>query len=373
METVIKPECFKISKRNVKTNIFVMAFIKTVTRDNAIKFAVISEILKNFSKKYKTPVEMSRRLNEMLGAVYDVQCIKKGDNLVLCLTLECIKSVSDKEAEGFLEDIVLKPMADEGGFEKEVFKKACDAVRERIRARKDDKKAYAEEKCVEIMFGKEGYGVPIDGYEEDLTFDRKELFEYYKGFFCERIIKGVMGTVTEAYVMPKENSDITEEDNSAQGRLCLSFTTKGEYMPLLVLNEIIGGNAGSKLFSSVREKESLCYYVNSSLNRFKKIIVVRAGIEKEAKEKTVRIIKETIDGLKDSITDEDMKTAKAAVKNIFMMKEDNLYGEVDNVIDGAILGFEPIKERMDRAEAVSKADVLEACNGIRLNTVYFLA
>ena len=139
MNTSLKLEGFKVATGNHKTNIFGMAFINTVTRENIIKSAILSEIFLNSSKLFKTPVEINRRLNKMNGAVFNVGTCKKGDNLCLLVTLETLKNISDMEAEGFIEDIVLKPYADGLAFDSKIFKNAVDTVRERILSSKDDK------------------------------------------------------------------------------------------------------------------------------------------------------------------------------------------------------------------------------------------
>ena len=105
MNTSLKLEGFKVATGNHKTNIFGMAFINTVTRENIIKSAILSEIFLNSSKLFKTPVEINRRLNKMNGAVFNVGTCKKGDNLCLTVILETLKNISDMEAEGFIEDI----------------------------------------------------------------------------------------------------------------------------------------------------------------------------------------------------------------------------------------------------------------------------
>ena len=47
----------------------------------------------------------------------------------------------------------------------------------------------------------------------------------------------------------------------------IDYLDEGEYYTLVVGSNILGGGPDSKLFINVREKESLCYYVYSSVEK----------------------------------------------------------------------------------------------------------
>ncbi len=377
MTTLLKPESFNVAIGNIKTNIFGMAFINTVTRDNVIRSAILSEIFLNSSKLFKTPVEINRRLNRMRGAVYNAGVCRKGDSLCLTVTLETLKSVTENEARAFLDDIIFKPLVDGDAFETNIFNKAADTVRKRILSYKDDKKIYAAQRCLEEMFDHKGYGIPDDGYIEDIDkVDAEGLYRYYgKLISSVNIDKGIVGEKPfERASVCSDIKDIAENMGAAQGRLCMGYCAEeADETALFVLNEIIGGNAGSKLFNEVREKENLCYYVNSSVHRFKNIIIVQAGIDKKARDKTEAIIESSIEELKKGITKEDIDKAKTAVKNIYLHKADDPYGRVDEMLDIALYGKNmAIDNRIQMLESVDMEDVLKALDSLELKTKYFL-
>ncbi|MBQ2753657.1 MAG: insulinase family protein [Firmicutes bacterium] len=377
MTTLLKPDSFKVAIGNIKTNIFGMAFINTVTRENVIRSAILTEIFLNSSKLFKTPVEINRRLNSMRGAVYNVGVCRKGDSLCLTVTLETLKSVTENEARAFLDDIIFKPMVYEDAFETKIFNRATDTVRKRILSYKDDKKAYAAQRCLEEMFDHNGYGVPDDGYIEDIDkVDTEGLYGYYSKLISSaNIDKGIVGEKPLERVSVCDGiKDITENMGAAQGRLCMGYCAEeADETALSVLNEIIGGSAGSKLFNEVREKENLCYYVNSAMHRFKNIIMVQAGIDKKARDKTEAIIEKSVEKLKKEITKEDVTKAKTTVKNIYLHKADNPYGRVDEMIDIALYGKKmAMDNRMQRLENIDEEDVLKALDSLKLKTKYFL-
>lgn len=377
MISLVKPDTFKISAKHTKTNIYGMAFILKITRKNAVGSALLAEIFNNGSRAFKGPVEMNTRLNNMDGAVFNAGCVKKGDNICLCVSLECLKSVPDHTAEGFIDDIIFKPQLNGEAFDTFVFKKAYEALKERILCRRDSKKSYAMDRCIEEMYGGDGFGIPEDGFIEDLEgYTAEELFRLYDRAILsgQHIEKGITGDVTQENIpCTKGVKDIDEDMDTEQGRLCLGFTAEGaEYIPLLLLNEILGGNAGSRLFNTVRERENLCYYVNSTAFRLKSIITVQAGIEKEAKDKAAELIVKAVEDIKNNITAEDVKRAKESVRNILLSKQERLYGLMDNIID-RVIGGEDLDEMLKQADTVSVKDTVKAAECLKLNTKYFLA
>lgn len=375
----LKPETFKISEKHTKTNIFAMTFILKADRENAAGAALLSEIFSNGSRVFKTPIDMNTRLNNMDGAVFNSSCVKKGDNICLCLSIETLKSVPDITARGFIDDIVFKPNTDGCCFNNKIFDRAFESVAERIIGKKDNKRSYAIDRCIEEMYGGKGFGIPDEGYLEDIKkFTPESLYNFYKNRIldAETVKKGIMGTVSEGNLLcTKGVKEIYDDMGVKQCRLCLGFTAEGaDYIPLLVVNEILGGSAGSKLFNTVREKENLCYYVNSALYRFKNIIVVQAGIEKQAENKTAELIIKAAENFKNDITEEDIKQAKMAVKNIFLTKQDSAYGVLDNIIDCAVSGKnENIEDIIKSVDRVKINDIAAAAGCLKLNTKYFLA
>ena len=60
-----------------------------------------------------------------------------------------------------------------------------------------------------------------------------------------------------------------------------------KYYSLFVGSNVLGGGPHSKLFVNVREKESLCYYIYSSVEKYKTSMFISSGIESDKYDKTV--------------------------------------------------------------------------------------
>src|SRR5690606_27633952 len=89
-----------------------------------------------------------------------------------------------------------------------------------------------------------------------------------------------------------------------QGKLIMGYRTGisyeniKEYNGLLLANDILGGGPNSKLFSQVREENSLAYYISSTVLKYKSLMLIDSGIEFENFEQTVDIINKQLEDLK---------------------------------------------------------------------------
>ena len=135
-----------------------------------------------------------------------------------------------------------------------------------------------------------------------------------------------------------------------------------------------GGSATSKMFQIVREKYSLAYTASSRFLRHKNSIFIRAGIEIENYEKTVKLIKEQLEDMKKgNFTDEDIENAKtgiiATIKSIPDEQETQVTYYFGQEVAEHKLEFEEYEEQI---KSVTKEEIMDLAKKIKVNTVYFL-
>ena len=94
-----------------------------------------------------------------------------------------------------------------------------------------------------------------------------------------------------------------------------NFVRENHYA-FTVFNMIFGSSSQSKLFKTVREKHSLCYYISSSYDAFNSIVVITAGIESQDYEKVKELVAEQLKAMQNGkFDDKDIEIAKL-MKNI---------------------------------------------------------
>ena len=180
-------------------------------------------------------------------------------------------------------------------------------------------------------------------------------------------------------IKSRENENIVFENmDVVQGKLVLGLDVnikdEKQQNDVLLYNSILGGSANSKLFQNVREKASLAYTASSSYLRIKNSIFINCGIEIENYDKALKIIKEQISDMKEGkFTDEEVENVKKGLISAIKAIDD----EQDTQIM-YLFGQEFSKEKVlteeyeKRVRNVSKQDIIDVANLVKINTIYFL-
>ncbi len=147
------------------------------------------------------------------------------------------------------------------------------------------------------------------------------------------------------------------------------------HLPLIVLNGLLGGFAHSKLFVNVREKESLAYTISSNFDIFSGLMRIYAGIDRANRTKTVALINRQILDLKRGhFTDEELEQTKNMMKNSILLAQDRQNTLIERAYMSSVLGkkFLSLEAWLKALENVSKADLIEAAQQLKLQAIYFM-
>lgn len=132
---------------------------------------------------------------------------------------------------------------------------------------------------------------------------------------------------------------------------------------LEVLSTILGGGMSSRLFSEVREKRGLAYYVRSSSDNYTDCgtLVTTAGVDPKRAKDAVKVILQELERIKKpgNITQEELKRAKEYINGHFVMDlEDSrsvaIYFAHQEVLEDKI--YTPA-ENIEKINKVTLADV----------------
>src|SRR5699024_6303942 len=184
---------------------------------------------------------------------------------------------------------------------------------------------------------------------------------------------------TQVLLLDRPAETVEEAMDVTQGKLTLGLRTDitvrdPRYPALMLLNAVYGAGMTSKLFLKIREEQSLCYYASSSLDKFKSVMVVGSGIEFE-KFQVARdgILGELRACQQGEITGEELESARSYLISGLRTGCDSPGRLDDYALGQAVVGLDGTMEDLARQlKTVTKDQVVEAAQSLRLDTIYFL-
>ncbi len=373
--------------------------------------ALLPMVLKRGTGRNPTTQGFNRLLEELYGAEFDARVLKKGERQIIEFELDLVKDslVQQPLLERGLEllhDVILDPVVVAEGFDPDFLAQEKDQLRQIIEGIFNDKVQYSIERCLEEMGRGERFGLSRYGKVEE--FPRISPGDLYRHYLERRnsapmdiFVLGDLNPVdvyksvnrifsfphqggytlqpVELGNAPVQAKEIVERQEINQGKLSLAYrtgTAYGDpiYPALAVYSGVLGGFPHSKLFQNVREKASLAYYATCRLEKSKGVLLVTSGIEFANYAKARRIIEEQVaDMATGNISDVELDNTKKGLLHQLRASNDNYHLMVDMALDGLVNGRPRSSEELaEQIRAVSKADVVQAAERIRLDTVYFL-
>ena len=402
-----------IPEEKFKSNLVSIYIQRILDRDEVTMNALLPSIIKSGSEKYPSAREMSYHQDDLYGVSIGADSSKRGESQVITFKIistdeEYIEEKIFKKVVKYLDEVVNHPLVIDGGFKEEYVAIEKENLKNRIESIINDKGRYAVERAREEMFKNEKYGISDLGYLADIDkITAKGLYEHYVNIMktspIDIVVEGnfdedeIVEIISNGFDFHRENiieipradfikkvdeiKVIKEEMDITQGKLVMGYRCNVDYKDefkyysLFVGSNVLGGGPHSKLFVNVREKESLCYYIYSSLEKYKTSMFISSGIESENYDKTVELIGEQLKSLKEGkISDEELLNSKSAIISSLKTIKDSLGGSSDFYFSQSMGGTNTTVEKIiEMIEKVTVSDIVEAFKNIELDTIYFLS
>ena len=138
-------------------------------------------------------------------------------------------------------------------------------------------------------------------------------------------------------------------------------------------NELLGGSSNSILFETVREKNSYCYYINSSVKAYDNILIINSGVDGNNVDKCINLIKKSLKNIRDGkIKEEDIESSKNTIISAIKAASDDPMGIINTNLSKVLVGTEDENIRIDRFKKLTKEDIIKVSKKISLHTVFTL-
>lgn len=290
-----------------------------------------------------------------------------------------------------LRDLLLQPAYPEDKLDLELKQ-----WRSAIARRNDDPQGIAEREFDKLMYGADHPFVRQTEYEHLDRIERSDLLDFHRTYYhptdaylavwgdfdTQEVLQQVrdtFGAWPRASVKypdippvpatsPSVNLAVKESVNQSTILIGHRGTTleDPDYYALSVMNEILGGSFGSRLFNEVRSRQGLSYRVGSGLGaglEYPGIFTVRCGTKSETTVQATRASIEEVRKMKtEAITPEELQRAKDGILNSHVFNFTSKGAIVNRQIAYVRNGYPPdfLEQYAKGIAAVSVEDVKRA-------------
>lgn len=400
---VIKTNNFKTVRVEVKFRNVVKK--EEITLRNLLKMVLI-ESTKKFDTERKFVIESEELYDLKLSSTSS----RVGNFTTLSFNLTFLneeyteKGLHNKSLD-FLMEVLFNPNVSNNKFDSLSFNNCVNKLEKSIMGRKDNKTKYSIFVLLQHM-GDYAYSYDQYGYLSDLkNIDEAKLYEYYKKVLMNDLVdvyvignvdsneikeyfinnfkinsfkKEKMNVLIDEVLPRKRVKVFKEEDAVNQTKIAigLRFNDVSEYerkYVLYVYNEILGGSGNSLLFDTVREKNSLAYYINSIAQGYDNLLIIYTGIDKDRVDLGLKLIKKTIKDIeKGKFTSDMFNNAINMITSSLKLSLETQPSVINNYYAMNILNSDDINTRISKFEKVTKEDVINFSKKIKMDTVFLL-
>lgn len=305
----------------------------------------------------------------------------------------------------FLEELLLDSPLENGAFLSAFVEGEKKNLMATIESERNDKRSYAMGRLLKTMCSADTFGIPRLGESADVAqVEIPVLYAHYGKILREspievfyvgsaetgqvaallmpllsRLKRDYKPLAEQTSFHPCGSSDVVEDMDVSQGKLCMGFTTPitnrdSRFAAMQVMNLVFGSGMTSKLFQNVREKLSLCYSIGSGYYGTKGIVAVNAGIDFDKEQLTrEEVLRQLAICQEGGITEAELRSAKEALLSSLRATHDSP-GSIEGFYATAALSGLKYSHSgyMAAVEAITVEDVVDCARKMKLHTTYFL-
>lgn len=400
----VKDDRFKETK-------VVINFKRKVKKEEITMRSILSKILLESSKNYPTSRLMAIETENLYNLMFNSLTYLSGNYSVISFETIFLndKYIDDElfdKSLDFILDVITNPDVENNKFKENKFSLVKKSLEEEIKSIKDNPGRYGMMRFYEELAKGSVASLNAIGYLEDLEkIDESNLYEYYKSVLKSDLIdifvispkepdevKDIFASKLNLNIIKKKsdshfvtyksyrsrNKIIHEKADFEQSKLYIGckFDKLSEFerkYVSIVYSYILGGGPASKLFSVVREKNSLCYSISSSYKAISNFLVIAAGINARDFKKCLRLTKKEIKNMASgNFEDEKIDEAIITYLNSFKELKDSPSSLLGTYISHEYLDADVIEVREQEIKKVTKDMVVKFARKVHVDTVYVL-
>lgn len=339
----------------------VLVMVRTGSRDEPEELMGISHFLEHMvfkgTEKYPTPLDLTSTIDSF-GGEMNAFTSKEFTGFYIKAAVEHLDIAVD-----VLAQMLTKPLLAEDAIEREK-----GVIVEEINMYEDLPTRKVSVLFDQLIYGKNGLGRETIGSKKSVMGMSRENFKSYlnRRYTKQRVVVGVVGglgnsqkgfsgvrkLVSEGFTELSEGESNgwqaikVEEQKKPRVKLFEKETDQAHFVlgvpsyarghkdrfVLSVLSALLGGNMSSRLFTEVREKRGLAYYIKSDLDVYYDAgsFTVHAGVEKQSLSEAIKVIIDQFNEISNSkIVNDEVARAKENLKGRLILELEDSYEVAD--------------------------------------------
>lgn len=385
---------------------FFVRFLQPLKEESAGVYSLLALMMSDRLQAYPTKQAMSEYLDTMYGAMIGAQTIGYGKGQVLELRMKLLHprfADSDDFLEkgiAFLKEMITRPLLNE-----ECLQEAKRVLLAKLQRMRDDASQYVVSQGLKLAGAQEALGISALGEAScidaitlaDIQNAHRQLLTesgvdmIVCGDLSEETITALLLSHfdwqprnvhvathyaidhTRPYEEVREKRDIPQS-SIMQVYFTHTDITDADYYALRVMNAMLGQYSTSLLFQNVREKNSLCYSIYSSLIAFDAALGIMTGVEKKDIDRALDLIKAQVAALQaGDFEDELLAVSKTMIAHSLRSGDDHMNTLAALQYQNDLLGRNDTSaDIIAHIEHVTRSDVIRAAKRLEHKATYIV-
>lgn len=403
-----------ITDPKFKSNRISVNLLLPLEEETAANRAIVPFVLRLRYRDCPDFTRLNEKLCDLYGAIVDGDVRKYGAYQIMNLSVQFLDDRYSIAGEPLVQacadlacGMLFDPYLESGLFSEEDVRLERQNLIDTIASEFNDKREYAINKCISLMFDGSPLAVKKYGTRERAErITAESATEAYRDIlrraaveilfigcgdpsaaekvFSTRFAGVQRQPVTYDASLPcvssKEVRTIREDMDIAQGKLVMGFRTGETTSPdavnaMKMMVALYGGTPFSRLFQNVREKLSLCYYCAARYDKASGMMMVDSGVETGNEQKARDEILRQLELVKQGAFDDgELNSTILTISNALKSTVDTLSGLENWYLTQILSGTdESPLENAQKVSQITKDEIRAAASQITLDTVFFLA
>ena len=370
-------------------------------RNTITALNVLVYMMKAKTQKMNSKQKLASTLNLAYGTKVSYGLTSYGDIVTLDVRFQFVRPDWIEDAsylnkiKQIMDQVLFHSVLDEENFNESVY-----LLKNRLLAQMDDPANLSCMYAFEMAHDKHSISIPVQGDLKDLHTltleDVQAVYELYmdmaKHFYvCGYVTQELYdyidsldshcAFISERTLLPRvESSYKIYEKNISQTYISQVYSTgvdisSDDYEAQCLLCSVLGQSQKNLLFDEIREKNSLCYSISSSLIRFDGALLIHTGVNRKDVNKVLNLIETQMDRLLNmDYDDRYLEIAKMDFKNRIISGLDHPLSLIAQAfLDDLLHRNITTQQRIDRIMQVTKEDISRVALRMNLASVAIVA